>query len=158
MPTSTRVEWCNHIRCFVSVLQPKVGGQNVDAWSVFRASQVHERGLWCQVSLTTNESSIGDWYYPSGNGFTVVPSSTISSNSSSNSTSIPAYQSLKCTSQIGLVVDVNLTNNQGIVRCTTTVPNLNSTDTIYWVVYSDAVLNNYGMFCLSSCMLLSESV
>ena len=47
------------------------------------------------------------------------------------------YQSLKCTNQIGLVVDGNVTNYQGIVRCTT-VPGLN-TDSNYMAVYTDSV-------------------
>ena len=83
-------------------------------------------------------SNIGDWYYPTGNGpdgFTIVPTSDPSNN-------VP-YQQLKCTNQIGLVVDGNVTNNQGIVRCTTTIPNLNI-NTHYWVVYSDTVFNNYS--------------
>ena len=48
------------------------------------------------------------------------------------------YQSLKCTNQIGLVVDSDVTNYQGIVRCTTTVPGLN-TDSNYMAVYKDSV-------------------
>ena len=109
---------------------------------MFSATQVRQHGLWCQVNpISTSagiSSNIGDWYYPTGSGadgFTVVPTSDPSN-------SVP-YQSLKCNYQIGLVVDGNVTNNQGIVRCTTTVPNLNF-DASYWVVYSDAVFNSYG--------------
>ena len=83
-------------------------------------------------------SNIGDWYYPTtGNasdGFTLLPSTT-------NDTA--PYQSLKCTNQIGLVVDGDVTNNQGIVRCTTTVPNLGR-EANYFGVYSDDVFNNYS--------------
>ena len=88
-------------------------------------------------------SNIGDMFYPTGNGpdgFTVVPTSDPSNN-------VP-YQQLKCTNQIGLVVvDGNVTNNQGIVKCNTTIPNL---DRIYnyWVMYSDDVFSNYGEFIL----------
>ena len=126
----------------MSVLRPNVGGRYADAWSLFSATQVQQHGLWCQVNPSSTSagmsSNIGDWYYPtvSGtDGFTVVPTSDPSN-------SVP-YQSLKCDYQIGLVVDGNVTNNQGIVRCTTTVPNLNF-DAKYWVVYSDAVFNSYG--------------
>ena len=103
-------------------------------------------GLWCQVETTSN---IGDWYYPStGNppdGFTLVPTSDPSN-------AVP-YQSLKCTNQIGLVVDGNVTNNQGIVRCSTTVPNL-SREANYFGVYSDDVYNNFGKFTHLSMQLL----
>ena len=109
---------------------------------MFSATQVQQHGLWCQVNpISTSagiSSNIGDWYYPTesgANGFTVVPTSDPSN-------SVP-YQSLKCDYQIGLVVDSNVTNNQGIVKCNTTVPNLNF-DANYWVVYSDAVFNSYG--------------
>ena len=85
-------------------------------------------------------SNIGDMFYPTGNGpdgFTVVPTTDPSN-------SVP-YQQLKCTNQIGVVVDGDVTNNQGIVKCNTTVPNLDRIDN-YWVVYSDAVFSNYGEF------------
>ena len=102
---------------------------------------MQQHGLWCQIGPSHNAgmgSNIGDWYYPTGNGpdgFTLAPTSDPSNN-------VP-YQQLKCTNQIGLVVDGNMTNNQGIVRCTTTIPNLNI-DTQYWVVYSDIVFSNYS--------------
>ena len=83
-------------------------------------------------------SNIGNWYYPTtGNmpdGFNLLQS-TIDEN-------IP-YQSLKCTNQIGLVVDGNVTSNQGIVKCNTTVPSL-SKNANFFAVYSNDVYNNYG--------------
>ena len=36
------------------------------------------------------------------------------------------YQELKCDDQVGLVVDGDIMNNQGIVRCTTTISGLTS--------------------------------
>ena len=53
-------------------------------------------------------SNIGDMFYSTGNGpdgFTLVPTSDPSNN-------VP-YQQLKCTNQIGVVVDGDLTNFQG---------------------------------------------
>ena len=53
--------------------------------------------------------NIGNWYYPPGDspdGSTLVPTSD------PNNT-VP-YQSLKCTNQIGLVVDGDVTNNQSM--------------------------------------------
>ena len=98
-------------------------------------------GLWCQVRDNETAgmgSDIGDWYYPAtGNtsdGFTLLPNTTDDN---------APYQSLKCSNQIGLVVDGNVTNNQGIVRCSTTVPNLYR-EAHFFAVYSDDVFNNYS--------------
>ena len=123
-------------------LQPKIGGQGTDWFTVFSETQVREHGLWCQVLPEDNMGmgdNIGDWYYPPGDtpdGFTQLPNST-------NDT-VP-YQSLKCTNQIGLVVDGDVTNNQGIVRCTTNITGLQRQSN-YFVVYSDAVFNNYSEY------------
>ena len=78
-------------------------------------------------------------FYPTGDGpdgFTVVPTSDTNN-------SVP-YQQLKCTNQIGVVVlvDGNVTNNQGIVKCNTTISNLDRIDN-YWVVYHHNVFDNY---------------
>ena len=76
---------------------------------MFSESQVRDHGLWCQVREEDNAgmgSDIGDWYYPPG--ATPVLSS------------LP-YQSLECTNMIGLLRIGSLANNQGIVRCTTTI-------------------------------------
>ena len=103
---------------------------------MFSTTQVQQNGLWCQVNESNNAglgNNIGDWFYPTASGFTLV----------SKDGSTP-YLSLKCTNQIGLVVDGgDVTNNQGIVKCTTTIPNLD-TDSNYWAVYSDNVFNSYS--------------
>ena len=53
------------------------------------------------------------------------------------------YQELKCDNQVGLVVDGDIMNNQGIVWCTTTITGLSPVD-IYLGVYKDAVFEqNY---------------
>ena len=83
-------------------------------------------------------SNIGEMFYPTENGpdgFSVVPTSDPSS--------VP-YQQLKCTNQIGVIplVGGDVTNNQGYLKCNTTIPNLNI-KAHYWVVYSDAVFNSY---------------
>ena len=88
-------------------------------------------------------SDIGDMFYSTGNGpddFTVVPTSDPSNNVS--------YQQLKCTNQIGVIVDDTMatTNFQGYLKCNTTIPNLD-TNTHYWVMYSDTVFNNYSKLC-----------
>ena len=125
---------------FLSVLRSQVGGHFVSPWSLFSATQIQQNGLWCQVDNTSNAgmgSNIGDMFYPTGDGpdgFTVVPTSD------TNNT-VP-YQQLICTNQIGLVVDGNVTNNQGIVKCSTTILNLDRIDN-YWVVYSDSLFNSY---------------
>ena len=81
-------------------------------------------------------SNIGDMFYSTGNGpdgFTIVPTSDPSNS--------VLYQQLKCTNQIGVVVDVSVTSNyEGFVKCNTTIPNLNI-NARYWVVYSDAMFN-----------------
>ena len=116
-----------------TLLRPLIGGYGAASWVVFSESQVRKFGLWCQVrQVNTNnmpDSNIGDWYYPTSSGFTML------TNTTNDGT---PYQSLKCTNQIGLVVDSDVTNYQGIVRCTTTVPGLN-TDSIYMAVYNDSV-------------------
>ena len=119
-----------------SDLRPQVGREGTNPWSMYSASQIQLYGLWCQVRTTSN---IGDWYYPTtGNtpdGFTLVPAS--------DPGNIVPYQSLKCTNQIGLVLDDNVTNNQGIVRCSTVLTGL-SRDANYFGVYSDDVYNSYS--------------
>ena len=116
-----------------TTFRPLIGGYGFDPWAVFSESQVRQYGLWCQVrQVNTNnmsDSNIGDWYYPTSSGFTML------TNTTNDGT---PYQSLKCTNQIGLVVDSDVTNYQGIVRCTTTVPGLN-TDSNYMAVYNDSV-------------------
>ena len=80
-------------------------------------------------------SNIGDWYFPSvnGTGFTIIPSNG----------SAP-YQSLKCTNQIALVVNGDeATIRHGIVRCTTSVPNLDR-NANFWAVYSNERVTNFG--------------
>ena len=127
----------------VSELWSLVGGRFVSPWTLFSATQIQQHGLWCQVNNTSNAgmgSNIGDMYYSTGNGpngFTVAP--TGSSNS------VP-YQQLKCTNQIGVVVNSSVTSNyEGFLKCNTTIPNLDRSAN-YWVVYSDAMLNNYCKF------------
>ena len=82
---------------------------------------------------------VGDMFYSTtGNGhdgFTIVPTSD---------PSVP-YQQLKCTNQIGVVVDGNVANFQVFLKCNTTIPNLDR-DANYWVVYSDAMFNSYCKF------------
>ena len=117
-----------------TIFRPLIGGYGTNTWAVFSESQVRQFGLWCQVrQVNTNntpDSNIGDWYYPTASGgFTIL------TNTTNDGT---PYQSLKCTNQIGLVVDGDVTNYQGIVRCTTTVPGLN-TDSNYMAVYTDSV-------------------
>ena len=113
--------------------RPVIRGYGAASWTVFSESQVRQFGLWCQFrQVNTNnmpDSKIGDWYYPTSSGFTML------TNTTNDGT---PYQSLKCTNQIGLVVDSDVTNYQGIVRCTTTVTGLN-TDSNYMAVYKDSV-------------------
>ena len=116
-----------------TLFRPLIGGYGTDTWVAFSESQVRQFGLWCQVrQVNTNnlsDSNIGDWYYPTSSGFTML------TNTTNDGT---PYQSLKCTNQIELVVDSDVTNYQGIVRCTTTVPGLDS-DSNYMAVYKDSV-------------------
>ena len=103
-------------------LRSQIGGQYVPTWTLFNATQIQQHGLWCQVNSASNAgkgSNIGDMFYPTGDGpdgFTVVPTGDTNN-------SVP-YQQLKCNNQIGLIVDGNVTNNQAIVKCNTTIPNL----------------------------------
>ena len=117
-----------------------VGGHGTDPWAVFSETQVRQHGLWCQVQLSnTNnmaDNNIGDWYYPTPSGLTEL--------NNINNDGTP-YQELKCDNQVGLVVDGDIMNNQGIVRCTTTITGLTSftgvsTDSNYLGVYEDSVI------------------
>ena len=116
-----------------NVFQGSVGGFGVAPWTVFSASQVRDHGLWCQVrqAATGNaaNNNIGDWYYPTPSGILALDHI--------NNDSTP-YQELKCDNQVGLVVDGDIVNNQGIVRCTTTIPGLSPVD-MYQAVYNDSV-------------------
>ena len=105
---------------------------------MFSATQVQQHGLWCQIGSgykDGGDGDIGEWYYPTLNKFTQVPSTPDDS---------VLYQSLKCTGQIGLVVIGNITDNQGtgIVRCSPSVAN----QAFYLLVYSDMVFQNYCKF------------
>ena len=127
----------------ISELRSQVGGHFVTPWSLFNATQIQQHGLWCQNNASNADmgSNIGDMFYSTGNGpdgFTIVPT-----NGSNNS--VP-YQQLKCTNQIGVVVDGNVTSNyEGFLKCNTTIHNLNRIAN-YWVVYSDAMFNTYCKF------------
>ena len=118
-----------------------VGGHGTDPWAVFSEIQVRQHGLWCQVqqSNTNNmaEGNIGDWYYPTPSGLLALENI--------NNDGTP-YQELKCDNQVGLVVDGDIMNNQGITRCTTNITALTSysgvsIDTNYLGVYEDSVIN-----------------
>ena len=145
--------------CCCTVLRPQIGGRYASPWALFSSSQVYQHGLWCQVNSASNAgmgSNIGDMFYPTGDGpdgFTVAPTSNLVNN-------VP-YQQLKCTNQIGVIVDGDSTNNQGVVKCNTIIPNLN-TVTNYWVVYHTNTFNSYCKFCVNftsieSCLLCSWS-
>ena len=117
-----------------------VGGHGTDPWAVFSETQVRQHGLWCQVqeSQTNNmaDNNVGDWYYPTPSGLTEL------NNISNDGT---PYQELKCDNQVGLVVDGDIMNNQGIVRCTTNITDLTtlagvSTNVNYLGVYEDSVI------------------
>ena len=125
-----------------TIFRVVVGGQGAAPWAVFSETQVRQHGLWCQVqeSNTNNmtDNNIGDWYYPTPSGLLALDNI--------NNDSTP-YQELKCDNQVGLVVDGDIMNNQGIVRCTTTITGLTSyygqsTDTNHLGVYEDSVINN----------------
>ena len=129
-----------HTQVTPTLFLPVVGGQGTDPWAVFSETQVRQHGLWCQVqeSNTNNmtDNNIGDWYYPTPSGLLALDNI--------NNDGTP-YQELKCDNQVGLVVDGDITNNQGIVRCTTTITGLTtlsglSTDTNYLGVYEDSVI------------------
>ena len=122
-----------------SLFRPAVGPQSTDPWSVFSETQVRQHGLWCQVQqANTNnmaDSNIGDWYYPTPSGLLALDNI--------NNDSTP-YQELKCDNQVGLVVDGEIVNNQGIVRCTTNITGLTTitglnTGVNYMAVYKDNV-------------------
>ena len=123
-----------------TIFRVVVGGQGADPWAVFSESQVRQHGLWCQVQeANTNnmtDNNIGDWYYPTPSGLLALDNITNDST---------PYQELKCDNQVGLVVDGDIINNQGIVRCTTNITGLTSysgvsTDTNYLGVYEDSVI------------------
>ena len=120
--------------------RPAVGGQGTDPWSVFSETQVRQHGLWCQVqeSQTNNmaDNNIGDWYYPTPSGLLALDNI--------NNDGTP-YQELKCDNQVGLVVDGDIMNNQGIVRCTSDITGLTSLSGVsiysnYFGVYEDSVI------------------
>ena len=117
-----------------------VGGQRAASWAVFSETQVRQHGLWCQVqeSNTNNmaDNNIGDWYYPTPSGLLALDNITNDGT---------PYQELKCDNQVGLVVDGDIMNNQGIVRCTTNITGLTtltglSIDSNYLGVYEDSVI------------------
>ena len=114
----------------------QVGGQQTDSWVMFSATQVQQHGLWCQIGNNDGgKIDIGEWYYPTPDKFTQVPSTPNDS---------VLYQSLNCTGQIGLVVIGNVTDNQdtGIVRCSPSAAD----QAFYMAVYSDMVFSNYSKY------------
>ena len=129
-----------------SLFRGSVGGYVVQPWVVFSESQVRDHGLWCQVRKAATDgvsnNNVGEWYYPTTNGLLAL------NNVVNDST---PYQELKCDNQVGLVVDGDIMDNQGIVRCTTTITGLSPVD-IYLAVYKDNVFQQ-----LRSCKLCSLS-
>ena len=118
------------------LFRPVVGENSTDPWAVFSETQVRQHGLWCQVQEENTDNSIADWYYS-------TPSGLLALNNINNEGT--PYQELKCDNQVGLVVDGDIMNNQGIVRCTTNITNLTSftgvsTDSNYLGVYEDSVI------------------
>ena len=122
------------------LFRPVIGKNSTDPWAVFSETQVRRHGLWCQVqeSNTNNmtDNNIGDWYYPTPSGLLALD------NISNDGT---PYQELKCSNQVGLVVGGNITNNQGIVKCITTITGLDSLfgvsiDANYFAVYEESVI------------------
>ena len=116
--------------------RPAVGGQSTDPWAVFSEIQVRQHGLWCQVQISNTDNNIGDWYYPTPSGLLALDNI--------NNDGTP-YQELKCDNQVGLVVDGDIMNNQGIVWCTTTITGLTSLSGVsinsnYFGVYEDSVI------------------
>ena len=123
-----------------TLLRPVVGKNSTHPWSVFSETQVQQHGLWCQVQETNannvTDNNIGDWYYPTPSGLLALDNI--------NNDGTP-YQELKCDNQVGLVVDGDIMNNQGIVRCTTTITGLTtltgvSINSNYFGVYEDSVI------------------
>ena len=86
-----------------------VRGQRAASWAVFSETQVRQHGLWCQVqeanTNNTTDNNIGDWYYPTPSGLLALDNI--------NNDSTP-YQELKCDNQVGLVVDGDIINSQGV--------------------------------------------
>ena len=116
-----------------------IGGRGSDPWAVFSETQIRQHGLWCQVQqANTNnmaDSNIGDWYYPTPSGLLALDNIAFDGT---------PYQELKCENQVGLVVDGEIVNNQGIVRCTTNITGLTTitglnTGVNYMAVYKDNV-------------------
>ena len=116
-----------------TLFRGSVGGFGAGRWTVFSESQVRNHGLWCQVQQAATggvaNNNIGDWYYPTPSGLLALD------NMVNDGT---PYQELKCDNQVGLVVDGDIVNNQGIVRCTTTITGLSPVD-VYMAVYKDNV-------------------
>ena len=127
----------------------QVGGQSVTPWTLWSETDIRLHGLWCQVNSANNAgmgSDIGDMFYPTGNGpdgFTVVPTS--------GTNNVP-YQQFKCTNQIGMVVDGDTANFQGVLKCSTTIPNLN-TNTHYSVMYQQSVISIYSKLYMYMCCI-----
>ena len=89
-------------------------------------------------------SDIGDWYYP-------APGATPDGFTLATTSSLP-YQSLECTNTIGLLRIGSLANNQGIVRCTTTITSGLDRYVNYFAVYTDSVFNSYSESIIRYCM------
>ena len=118
----------------VSVLRLQIGGRFVEPWALLNVIDVFNYGVWCQVNGSMSSSI--DMFRPTGDGpddFTVIPTTV--------TTSTP-YQQLKCTNQIGLIVDGITNNLLGYFKCNTTIPNLD-TNTHYWAMYHFNVINSY---------------
>ena len=84
------------------------------------------------------DNNIGDWYYPTPSGLLALDNI--------NNDSTP-YQELKCKNQVGLVVDGEIVNNQGIVRSTYNITGLTSitglnTGVNFMAVYKDNVFES----------------
>ena len=139
-----------HVHAFFSGVRLyfQEAAQPIPNFLMLRASQIEPTGfnstsptraLWCQSANT--DSNNGTWFQPTGQppGFSVVFSEDIDTPIDE------PYQMVTCPGQVGLVRDIGLGDNIGLVQCVIR-DEMNTTHTLTAGVYTGAIYDSYSEY------------
>lgn len=100
-------------------LKPHGNVSNFTVLSASFFSNTDAQTLWCQSS--SNNATIGEWYYPNGDTVTTKPTSE-------SGGSLQAYHSI---GQVALLRDGGIAGNEGLYKCV--IPDEHGVNQTLWV-------------------------